>query len=35
VVLSFSHHREVAALPAPEADALLDAAEANGWSTRT
>ena len=32
--LSFSHHREVASLPPAEADALLDAAEANGWSKR-
>jgi N6-adenosine-specific RNA methylase IME4 len=32
--LTFSHHVEVAALPAEEADALLDAAEAEGWSKR-
>jgi|SRR5579859_535386 len=31
-VLSFSHHREVAALEPAEADALLDLAEANRWS---
>ena len=29
--LSFAHHREVAALPSPDADALLDKAEANQW----
>ena len=33
-VLTFQHHAEVAALPAEEADALLDKAEAEGWSTR-
>lgn len=32
--LSWSHHAEVAALPASEADALLDQAEQNGWSRR-
>jgi hypothetical protein len=32
--LGFSHHAEVAPLPAAQADALLDAAEAEGWSTR-
>lgn len=32
--LSFKHHREVAALPPAEADALLDEAQANAWSTR-
>jgi hypothetical protein len=31
-VLSFSHHAEVAALDPPDADALLDQAEAEGWS---
>lgn len=30
--LSFSHHAEVAALDPPDADALLDMAEAEGWS---
>lgn len=33
-VLSFTHHREVAALPPEEADTLLDKAEAEGLSTR-
>lgn len=32
--LSFAHHREVAALPAPQADALLDRAEREELSTR-
>jgi N6-adenosine-specific RNA methylase IME4 len=32
--LGFTHHAEVAALPADDADALLDAAEAEEWSTR-
>jgi hypothetical protein len=32
--LSFQHHAEVAALPAEAADAVLDKAEACGWSTR-
>jgi len=32
--LSWSHHAEVAALPPAKADALLDQAEAGGWSTR-
>lgn len=32
--LSFTHHQEVAALPAPDADAMLDEAERNEWSTR-
>jgi site-specific DNA-methyltransferase (adenine-specific) len=32
--LSWAHHREVAALPAPTADALLNAAEAEGWSQK-
>lgn len=32
--LLFTHNREVAALPPPEADELLDTAEAEGWSTR-
>jgi hypothetical protein len=32
--LTFTHHREAASLPAVEADALLDEAEAEGWSTR-
>jgi N6-adenosine-specific RNA methylase IME4 len=33
-VLSYQHHAEVASLPPGEADAVLDEAEANGWSTR-
>ena len=33
-VLSFTHHAEVAGLSAADADELLDAAEAKGWSTR-
>ncbi len=33
-VLSFKHHTEVAALPPTDADRLLDAAEAEEWSTR-
>lgn len=33
-VLSFTHHREVAALPPMEADELLDQAAHMGWSTR-
>ncbi len=33
-VLSFTHHREVASLPTAEADALLDQAEEQEWSTR-
>lgn len=33
-VLSYTHHAEVASLPAPEADALLDQAESDGLSTR-
>ena len=32
--LTFQHHREAAALPEPEADRLLDIAEAKGLSTR-
>lgn len=32
--LSYSHHAEVAALPAPVADALLDRAESEGWSAK-
>lgn len=32
--LSFTHHREVASLPADQADRLLVAAEAEGWSVR-
>jgi hypothetical protein len=32
LIMSFSHHREVAALEPAEADALLDLAEANSWS---
>jgi hypothetical protein len=32
--LEFTPHREVAALPADEADALLDEAEREGWSTK-
>lgn len=32
--LSWSHHREVAALPPAEADAWLDTAEAEGWSRK-
>ncbi len=31
-VLSWSHHREVAALEPEDADALLDKAEAEGWT---
>lgn len=34
LVLSFSHHAEVASLPPEQADALLDTAENKGWSTR-
>jgi hypothetical protein len=33
-LVSFKHHREVASLPPPEADELLDQAEAESWSTR-
>lgn len=33
-LLSWSHHAEVAALPATEADALLDQAESEGWGKR-
>ena len=33
-VLSFAHHQEVAALPPPEDDELLDTAEAENWLTR-
>jgi N6-adenosine-specific RNA methylase IME4 len=33
-VLPFSHHAEVAALPAQQADAILDEAEREGWSVR-
>ena len=33
-VLSYSHHAEVAGLSRDEADAILDSAEANGWSKR-
>ena len=32
--LSFAHHAEVAALEPEEADAMLDRAQAEGWSTR-
>lgn len=32
--LSFTHHAEVAGLPASEADALLDAADEAGWSVK-
>lgn len=32
--LSWSHHAEVASLPAVQADRLLDQAEQGGWSTR-
>lgn len=32
--LTFTHHQEVAALPDPEADELLDRAAVNNWSTR-
>jgi hypothetical protein len=32
--LSFTHHREVASLSPAKADALLDRAEREGWSTR-
>lgn len=32
--LSWSHHQAVAALAPPDADALLEKAEADGWSTR-
>ena len=32
--LSFSHHAEVASLPAESADGLLDAAAREGWSVR-
>lgn len=32
--VTFAHHREVAALAPAEADALLDEAEAQSWSTR-
>lgn len=32
--LSFGHHAEVAALPAPEQDFWLRTAEQSGWSTR-
>lgn len=32
--LPFSHHAEVAAIPADKADELLDNAEAEGWSVR-
>jgi hypothetical protein len=34
VDLSFTHHREAAALPPEEADAILDRAEQECWSTR-
>lgn len=34
LVLSWSHHVEVAPLPAPIADYLLDQAESEGWSVR-
>ena len=33
-VLSFAHHREVMALSADDQDELLDAAAAEGWSSR-
>lgn len=32
--LSFGHHAEVAALPAPEQDLVLERADSEGWSTR-
>ena len=33
-VLSWSHHREVAALPPAQQDKLLDEAEEEGWTRR-